>query len=419
MAKQYKINVNSEIGKLSAVILHKPGQEIENMTPENANRALYSDILNAEVANKEYAQFKGVLDKVTHTFEVKDLLFDILKNDNIKQALLKDIFTEENCFNEEETIYNLSTEELTRQLIEGVTMQKNTLSKYLMQDRYSLKPLYNFFFMRDASMSFGKKVIIGKMANSVRSREALIMDYIFRNHEYFKAETYNPVQANINEDVRIEGGDVLIARDDILLIGMGARTSSQAIDFLINELNKEKQNKHIIVQELPKTPESFIHLDMVFTLLDKDRCMVYAPLILTPGKYKTIHIEINNGKTISIKTENNLIDALKNLNMPLSPIMCGGNTDLWLQDREQWHSGANFFAFAPGKIIGYGRNTYTIEALNNDGFEVLKAVDVISGKADINNYKKCVVTIDGSELARGGGGARCMTMPVVRESVKW
>jgi len=414
----YKININSEIGTLKAVILHKPGKEIENMTPENANRALYSDILNAEVANKEYAQFKGVLDKVTKTFEVQDLLLDILKNENIKTNLLNDIFRNENCYNEENTIRQLSPEELTRQLFEGVLMQKNTLSKFLMQDRYSLKPLYNFFFMRDASMSFGNKVIIGKMANDVRSREALIMDYIFKNHKYFEAETYNPnLINNKNLDVRIEGGDVLIARNDILLIGMGARTSSSAIDFIINKLNTEKQTKHIIVQELPKTPESFIHLDMVFTLLDNDRCMVYAPLILKSGNYKTVHIYIEGGKTISIKEENNLIDALKLLGMHLKPIMCGGNTDRWNQDREQWHSGANFFAFAPGKIIGYGRNTYTIEALNNDGFEVIKAVDVVSGKTDINSYKKCVVTIDGSELARGGGGARCMTMPIVRENL--
>lgn len=419
MAQDYKVNINSEIGKLKAVILHKPGKEIENMTPENANRALYSDILNAEVANKEYAQFKGVLDKVTTTFEVQDLLLDILKNDDIKNSLLNDIFKTEDSFNEEEYIRSLSAEELTKQLFEGVLMQKNTLSKFLMQDRYSLKPLYNFFFMRDASMSFGNKVIIGKMANDVRSREALIMDYIFRNHNYFKAETYNPNTLSGNDKMTIEGGDVLIARDDVLLIGMGARTSSYAIDFLISELNKEKQNKHIIIQELPKTPESFIHLDMVFTLLDRDKCMVYAPLIMKSGNYKTVHIEIAGGETKSIKEESNLLSALKNVGMDLQAVLCGGNTDRWNQDREQWHSGANFFAFAPGKIIGYGRNAYTIEALNNAGFDVLKAVDVVSGKTNIDNYSKCVVTIDGSELARGGGGARCMTMPVVRENVVW
>ena len=420
MSQEYKINVNSEIGKLKAVILHKPGQEIENMTPENANRALYSDILNAEVANREYAQFKGVLDKVTTTFEVQDLLRDILKDDNIKSGLLNDIFAKENVFGEEGYIKSLSVDELTRQLFEGVVMHKNTLSKYLNSDRYSLKPLYNFFFMRDASMSFGSKVIIGKMANQVRDRESMIMDYIFKNHDYFKAQTYNPNLIEDNTNMTIEGGDVLIARDDILLIGMGARSTSQAIDFLIAELNKQKvSKKHIIIQELPKSPESFIHLDMVFTLLDKDKCMVYSPLMLNAGNYKTIHIQLDGGKITSIEEENNIIDSLAKLGMQLTPIMCGGSADKWNQDREQWHSGANFFAFAPGKLIGYGRNSNTIEALNNAGFSVLKATDVVAEKVNISDYEKCIVTIDGSELARGGGGARCMTMPIVREDVKW
>jgi arginine deiminase len=108
---------------------------------------------------------------------------------------------------------------------------------------------------------------------------------------------------------------------------------------------------------------------------------------------------------------------LNTLGIDLKPISCGGKDDLWVQEREQWHSGANFFAFAPGKIIGYERNTHTIEELNNHGFEVIKATDVIEGKVSPDQFPKCVVTIAGSELARGGGGARCMTMPVKRAEI--
>ena len=103
----------------------------------------------------------------------------------------------------------------------------------------------------------------------------------------------------------------------------------------------------------------------------------------------------------------------------LKPILCGGKEDLWFQEREQWHSGANFFAFAPGKIIGYERNVHTVDELNKNGYEVLRAADVISGIANPMNYNKCIVTIQGSELARGGGGARCMTMPVKRQKIVW
>jgi arginine deiminase len=108
---------------------------------------------------------------------------------------------------------------------------------------------------------------------------------------------------------------------------------------------------------------------------------------------------------------------LNKLGFNLEPVICGGTADHWTQEREQWHSGANFFAIAPGKVIGYARNTYTLDELSKHGFEILKAKSIIKGDIDLNAYKKCVITIEGSELARGGGGARCMTLPVKRAGV--
>ncbi len=417
MSTKYNIKVNSEVGELEAVILHKPGKEVENMKPENANRALYSDILNVEVANQEYAQFKGALDKITTTFELQDLLKDVLANSEVREDLLKDISQSENIHGDCDMIMSLDAEELSQKLIEGVKMNKNTLTKYLLDDRYSLKPLYNFFFMRDASMSFGNAAIIGKMANSVRDREALIMDYVLQYHPQIQAKTYNPNLFEGAKNIHIEGGDVLIPREDVLLIGMGLRTNSEAIDYVIAELNEQKISKHIIIQELPKSPESFIHLDMVFTLLDTDKCMAYEPLITKQNQYKTIHIELEGGRTIRIEEKENILVALKSLGMDLEIISCGGRTDHWTQDREQWHSGANFFAFAPGKVMGYARNSHTIAEMNKHGFDIITAKDVASGKVNVKDYKNCVVTIDGSELARGGGGARCMTMPIRRKSI--
>jgi arginine deiminase len=213
----------------------------------------------------------------------------------------------------------------------------------------------------------------------------------------------------------IEGGDVLIVNEDILLIGNGTRTSSQAIDSLIANLCTNKSGrKHIIVQQLPHSPESFIHLDMIFTLLDTNIAMVYKPLILENNPYKTVHIQIDNGKVSKISTVTNIITALKNLDVDIRPIICGGNADEWEQEREQWHSGANFLSIAPGKVMSYARNVHTLEELSKNGFEITSAWDVINDKYDLNSSGKCVITIDGSELPRGGGGATCMTMPLRR-----
>lgn len=422
-ADPLKIDIQSEIGKLDAVLLHRPGAEVENMTPRNVQRALYSDILNLSIAQNEYAQLSGVLSKVAEVYEVRDLLVKVLDQWKPRADLIHRICVAEDVMSYIDTLMGMTSEELARVLIEGLPARIDTLTSYLKNEYYALYPLYNFYFTRDAAVTIGNQALICRMANKVRMRESLIMDAIYRHSGAFLC---NVVDANEGADessrIIMEGGDIIIAREDILIVGNGVRSTPQGIDFLIERFcrNLPHGKYNVLVQQLPSQPESFIHLDMVFTLLDRDKCMVFKPLIMQANQYQTVHITIDDGQVTGIRPVDGLLPALRKLGMDLKPLICGGE-DEWDQEREQWHSGANFFSFAPGKVLTYARNIHTLDELSRNGFEIVKASDFIAGNGEDAVYGEtpCAVTIDGSELPRGGGGARCMTMPLSRRKVNW
>lgn len=414
--KPCKVNVASETGRLRAVLLQRPGTEVERMTPLNAAQALYSDILDKPTVDREYGLFSGVLDKWTDVYYVKDILEVLLDNEEVRCHLVSESLRHDRRTSQQqagealyEILMQLSSKELARVLIEGY--EKEQWDGFS-DDRYLLKPLYNLFFTRDASSTVYDRVLINSMSFEVRERETLIYEAIFRH--FFKVELLNASQWN--PLAHTEGGDVHIAGPDLLCIGEGIRTNAKGIDYLAQTFAREREHFNILVQELPMEPESFIHLDMVFTFLSKHECMAFEPMLKKQGLFAnkaTTLISIDHGK-VSYQEVPDIVNGLRQLGWEMNPIICGG-VDSWVQLRDQWHSGANFFSLGDGQVLGYRRNTHTIDQLDKAGFEVLNAEDIISGKVVMDSRKKFVAAFPGSELPRAGGGARCMTMPILRE----
>ena len=406
------VNVSSEYGHLNAVLLHKPGIEIERMTPANAEEALFSDILSKHIVDKEYASFAGVFEKWCKVYYVEDVLAQLMDNDDVRQYLVAQSCRLDGCEFLADQLMQHDSEQLAKELIEGVPFHGDTDPQQFKESRFTLKPLYNLFFTRDASSSVYNEVLINSMSFPVRQRETLIYRAIF---EYFFSTKTFCGQA-VNTAARTEGGDVQVAGPDLLCVGEGIRTNHKGIMFLAEKFAKERPKFNILTQELPHKPDSFIHLDMVHTFLGSHQLMVYPPLLektgLFAGKATTL-ITCDNGN-ISTKEYPNMLEGLQACGMEMEPVLCGGY-DTWYQDREQWHSGANFFALDDGKVIGYERNERTIDALSHAGFAVLDADEVCKGEVDMNDYDKFVVAFKASELPRAGGGARCMTMPINRD----
>lgn len=395
-------------------MLHRPGVEIERMTPVDAHDALYSDLLNLDIVSNEYRYFSGVLERWTKVYYVEELLAEVLKEKHLKLNLVRESCRMDGCHFLEDELYSHSERRLASELIEGYAYTGGVSASELRGKGhlYQLKPLYNLFFTRDASSSLFDKVLINSMSFPVRERETLIFKTIFER--IFGAETLNA--KSWNPEARTEGGDVQVVNDELLCVGCGIRTNRLGIDYIGETLSRERGRIKILVQELPVEPDSFIHLDMVHTFIGRHSCVDYEPMLRKTAEFEgkeTALLTYENGNLVNTCEYHDLLEGLRAEGVEMEPVLCGGD-DLWNQQREQWHSGANFFSLGDNKAIGYRRNKHTIEALDKAGFSILEAEKICDGSVDMHDYEKFIVTFAASELPRGGGGARCMTMPLVR-----
>ncbi|MFP4373394.1 MAG: arginine deiminase family protein [Spirochaetaceae bacterium] len=408
------VYVDSEIGRLKRVIVHSPGTEIERMTPESARQLLYHDIIPISVVSREHEKLKAFLSQISEVYEMKDLVASVINaTGEAKAAVVQAISPDERAGE----LIRLGADELVGTLIGGLPARRHTLTDYLSERLYDIPPLPNLYFMRDGAMVFRDRVLVGAMAHRVRVNESLLLKAAFSYVPQLDSEgiLFDGMLEG-GGDVRLEGGDFMPVSPNTLVLGVSERSSAEAVDRLVHHLTDTfAEPFHIFVVMLPHEP-STIHLDMVFTLIDHHTALVYAPYVLGPKRLRVLRMDVSPGRPTLIRDVSGLIEGLAELGVEVEPVLCGGESEVY-QQREQWMSGTNVLAVAPGKIVGYDCNVATADACADAGFTV-RPVDVfLCGEEHIDDHERLLVLTPGVELARGGGGARCMTLPVEREPI--
>ena len=403
-----KIKVNSEIGRLKTVLLHEPGEELHNLTPNKLDDLLFDDIPWLPLAKKEHQKFaQTFIDNGVKVVYLVDLVTEALETDPaVKKAFIKQFIKEANVHSVtlSEVLYDyLSSIEDTKTMvlktIAGIKKtdlphyQKRTLRDFIEERQFATEPMPNLYFQRDPFACLGAGVCLNSMYSVTRSRETIYGEYIFTYHPEYKNTNllYNRKMVK-----SIEGGDVMVLNKKTFIIGASQRTTPVAIEQLAKSVffTNKTTFESIIVLSIPKA-RTFMHLDTIFTQVDVNKFTAHKEC------YDDLEIiEIHKGEKGKLQVEpyNGTLKEIlqKYLGTEVTMIPCGG-WDSVSAAREQWSDGSNTIAIAPGKVIAYERNDITNNILRENGIEVFE--------------------IPSSELSRGRGGPRCMCMPLEREDI--
>jgi arginine deiminase len=412
-----KLHITSETGRLQGVIVHTPGPEISLVDPETKDELLFDDIIFEEDARREHLDmlelFRTVMPDDAPILELTDLARETMQDADIRRSFAEQLSQElyfENLHPVLEDLKQLDADHLLRFTIEGRIHERG---------RFRLHPTPNLIFTRDLAAVVGDHIILPNAAKRARVREFLLMELIARHHPLFASVREKTI--SIPKGQSLEGGDVLVVSEKVVLVGMSERTTFSGLIHVAEQLFATGVER-VLAVDIPKKRSS-MHLDTIFTFADDDECVVF-PQAITETEHNVVEIYSSGNNGVQVQTHVSLKQALEQvLGKPLHFIRCGGerHTD---QLREQWTDGANLFCLAPGVVVGYERNTKTFEELDKHGYRVMdqqsflgefQGVDDAGRKRfDPEKEGKVAIMFEGHELCRGRGGARCMTLPVLR-----
>ena len=401
------IHNTSEIGRLKKVLLHRPGAELENLMPEYLERLLFDDIPYLKEAQREHDAFADCLrNQGVEVVYLTDLVVGSLTSPEVRQDLIRQFLDEAGTLDERtrgllaDYFGGMSDKEMVSAMMAGVRKGQlrvtgGKLGDYLSaagdDSPFAVDPLPNLYFTRDPFATIGTGVSIHKMHTATRNRETLFGKFIFEHHpEYRNA----PRWYDRGETSSLEGGDILVLSPQVLAVGLSQRTQEDSIDALAETvLSQSKTFRKILAFNIPKT-RSFMHLDTVFTMVDRDKFTVHPNIL---GQLTVFVMELDENRRVKIRQEDGrLEDILKeHLNLDrVTLIPCGEGSEIDAA-REQWSDGSNTLAIGAGEVVVYSRNYVTNRSLEEAGIRIH--------------------TIPSAELSRGRGGPRCMSMPLWRE----
>jgi len=407
-----EVHVASETALLKHVLVHAPGREMDLVSPENREELLFEDILFTGTARREHelmcALFRTVAGRDDAVLRLRALLAEVFEQEEARKHFVEGLCRAEpdrNLTAVEGDLRALPPEDLLAFALMGRTERLAV----------TIPPLPNLFFTRDLAATVHGHVVLGHAATVARSREGLLLRTVLRYHPAFSDLAGRLIE--LPPGVTFEGGDLLVPHPEVVLIGHSQRTSYGGVMAAANAIFAETPVEHVLAVEIPQQ-RSCMHLDTVLTFAAPGECVVYPPLLERAGFGYAVHLTPTGteGRFTSDMRPNLRRVLPEVLGREIDFIPCGG-ADRLHQSREQWTDGSNVFAIAPGVVVGYERNRRTFEQLRERGYRVAGARSFLDYHAESGftpGSEKVAIELDGTELSRGRGGPRCMTLPLAR-----